>query len=212
MYRVHEVGDLFVDTCVREPDSGALRFLSIYGRDGALLKFFASFSLPQPQGGLSEFTLLSEDGARELVRVPEPSRLHKLTGKFPRGNLFGSLAHAWLYDPCVSQPDRANATAWGLYPCRDGDGPPGDDGANAAEVGDRLWQQVRDLSPVPLADEWRAVLMANHGMPFVRWLRAGACAFAPLGPIQACRITLDEAFVRHVSSLVKKGVLGAPTT
>lgn len=206
MFRVQEVGDLFVDTCVRDPDSGALRFLSIYGRDGALLKFFASFSLPQQQGGLSEFTLLDAGGGSEVVRVPEPSRLHKLTGKFPRGNLFGNLAHAWLYDPCVSQPDRANATAWGLYPSERPDGRPA--GVSGSE--DRLWQQVRDLSPVPLADEWRAVLMANQGEPFVRWLRSGACVYAPLGPIQACRIVLNDTFVRHVSALVKAGVLGPP--
>lgn len=206
MYRVKEVGDLFVDACLREPENGALRFLSIYGRDGALLKFFAAFSLPQQQGGLPEFTLLDAAGTSEVVRVPEPSRLEKLTGKFPRGNLFGNLAHAWLYDPCVSQPDRANATAWGLYPSEGHDGRP----ADPLQIEDRLWQQVRDLSPVPLADPWRAVLMANQGQPFVRWLRAGTCAFAPLGPIQACRIVLDEAFVQRVSTLVKEGVLGPP--
>jgi hypothetical protein len=206
MFRVQEVGDLFVDVCVREPESGALRFLSIYGRDGALLKFFASFTLTKEQGGLSEFTLLGPDGSSSKVDVSEPSRLEKLTGKLPRGNLFGNLAQAWLYDCSLAQPDRANATAWGLFPRQ---GPDGRDLA-AAELEDRLWQQVRNLSPVPLANEWRAAVMGMEHVRFVRWLRPDTCPHPPLGPIQACRIELGTSFVKAVSALVKEGVLQVP--
>lgn len=206
MFRVQEVGDLFVDVCVREPDTGALRFLSVYGRDGALLKFFASFTLPKEQGGLAEFTLQDRDGGCSKVEVPEPSRLDKLTGKLPRGNLFGNLAQAWLFDRSLKQPDRANATAWGLYPQQ---GPDGRELA-AGEIQDRLWQQVRDLSPVPLANEWRAAVMGLAIVPFVRWLRPDTCPYPPLGPIQACRIELGTPFIKAVSGLVRDGVLQPP--
>lgn len=205
MFRVQEVGDLFVDVCVREPDSGALRLLSIYGRDGALLKFFASFTLPKGQGGLAAFTLLGPDGSSSQVEVPEPSRLEKLTGKLPRGNLFGNLAQAWLYDGSLAQPDRANATAWGLFP-------QGADGRELSpgDIEDRLWQQVRDLSSVPLANEWRVAVMGMDRVRFVRWLRPDTCPYPPLGPIQACRIELGTRFIEAVSGLVKDGVLQAP--
>jgi len=206
MFRVQEVGDLFVDACVRDPDTGAMRFLSIYGRDGALFKFFASFTLPKEQGGLAEFTLLDPDGTSTKVDVPEPSRLDKLTGKLPRGNLFGNLAQAWLFDKSLVQPDRANATAWGLYPCRAPDGPE----LTQGDIEDRLWQQVRELSPVPLANEWRAAVMGMDGVRFVRWLRPDTCLYPPLGPIQACRIELGKAFITAVSDLVRAGALQAP--
>lgn len=206
MFRVQEVGDLFVDVCVREPDTGAMRFMSIYGRDGALFKFFASFTLPKEQGGLADFTLLAPDGTSTKVDVPEPSRLDKLTGKLPRGNLFGNLAQAWLFDKSLVQPDRANATAWGLYPRRTPDGPE----LTQGDIEDRLWQQVRELSPVPLANEWRAAVMGMDRVRFVRWLRPDTCAYPPLGPIQACRIELGKAFITAVSDLVRAGALQAP--
>ena len=207
MFRVQEFGDLFVDVCVREPDTGELRFLSVYGRDGAVLKFFAAFTLPKDQGGLSEFTLQDPDGACSQVKVAEPSRLDKLTGKLPRGNLFGNLVQAWLFDGSVSQPDRANASAWGLYPQRAPDGRE----LAADDIEDRLWQQVRDLSPVPLANEWRAAVMGTERVQFVRWLRPDTCTYPPLGPIQVCRIELGKRFIEAVSGLVKDGVLQVPS-
>lgn len=206
MFRVQEIGDLFVDVCVREPDTGELRFLSVYGRDGAVLKFFAAFSLPKEQGGLSAFTLLGPDDVTSEVKVGHVARLDKLTGKLPRGNLFGNLVQAWLFDESLVQPDRANSTAWGLYPLRSPDGRE----LAAGDIEGRLWQQVRDLSPVPLANEWRTAVMGTDRVQFVRWLRPETCAYPPLGPIQACRIELGKRFVETVSALVRDGVLQAP--
>ena len=42
LYAVRECSDVFVDAALRD-DSGELLFLSIYGRDTALLHFFAAF-------------------------------------------------------------------------------------------------------------------------------------------------------------------------
>lgn len=204
LYQIREVSDLFVDACVRHPTSGELLFLSVYGRDGAMLEFFASFALPREKGGLTEFTLVDQAGACSTVYVTKPDGLTKLTGKLPKGNLFGNLAHAWLYDRDVAKPDRANRTAWGLYPTRLPDGRT----ADAADISDRLWQQLRDLSPVPLAEEWRETvlgLVAERG--FVTWLGEPGCLCPPVGQVMACRIELGPAFIDAISAAVRRGAL-----
>ena len=207
LYRVREVSDLFVDACVRHPRTCELLHLSIFGRDGALLEFFASFSLPKEQGGLTEFTLLDQDGAPNSVYVTNPARLDKLTGKLPKGNLFGNLGHAWLYDRELIRPDRANRTAWGLYPTRHSDGRVIDDHLTV----DRLWQQIRDLSPVPLADEWREpVLDLARERKFLTWLDEPGSLHPPLGALMACRIELGASFIDEISAAVRGGTLRIP--
>lgn len=203
MYRVKEVSDLFADACVRHPQTGAVLFLSIYGRDTAVLEFFASFSLPKTQGGLSEFTLLDADGAPSTVFVPEPSRLDKLTGKLPKTNLFGNLAQAWLFDSVITAADKANRTTWGLYPTHGIDGR----AVDQQEIADRLWQQILDLSPVPLAMGWRDQVMTLLGQGFVTWLDEPDNLHPPLGPIMACRVDLNQRFVDLVAKSVKAGDL-----
>ena len=207
LYRIREVSDLFVDACVRHPTSGELLFLSVYGRDGGMLEFFASFALPREQGGLTEFTLVNQDGATSTVYVNKPDALDKLTGKLTKGNLFGNLAHAWLYDRDVAKPDRANRRAWGLYPTRHLDGRAIDESA----ITDRLWQQLRDLSPVPLAEDWRGtVLELATERKFVTWLDEPGGLCPPLGQVMACRIELGPDFIAEISAAVRLGSLRAP--
>jgi hypothetical protein len=121
MYQVKEIADVFVDACVRDP-SGDLLFLSCYGRDGAIHQFHAAFSLGVQEGGLNAFTLLepyAEEATGQIrqreaswVDVGDGARLEKYSGRLPRENLFGNLAHTWIYDPVILRPDRANRTAW----------------------------------------------------------------------------------------------------
>lgn len=204
LYRIREVSDLFVDACVRHPTSGELLFLSVYGRDGAMLEFFASFALPREQGGLTEFTLVDQEGTTSTVSVANPDGLDKLTGKLPKGNLFGNLGHAWLYDRDLAKPDRANRRAWGVYPTRHLDGRAVDDLA----ITDRLWQQLRDLSPVPLANEWRdTVLELATQRKFLTWLDEPGGLCPPLGPVMACRIELGPDFIDEISAAVRRGAL-----
>jgi hypothetical protein len=204
LYRIREVSDLFVDACVRHPTSGELLFLSVYGRDGALLQFFAAFALSKDKGGLDEFTLIGPDGAPSSVQVARPDRLAKLTGKLPKGNLFGNLAQAWIYDPALRQPDRANRTAWGLY-ADHADRTPDGRAVDVHSIKARLWQQVRDLSPVPLADAWcDAALDIAARLGAVRWLDEPGNLFPPIG-LKACRIELGTGFVDEISAAVRRG-------
>lgn len=207
LYKVREVSDLYADACIRHPGTGELLLLSLYGRDGAMLQFFAAFSLPPDRGGLREFTLIDEQGGSHSVQTANHDRLDKLTGKLPRGNLFGNLAHAWLFDRDVQRPDRANRLAWGLYPRLDLQG----NAVDELTIKDQLWQQVQDLSPVPLASTWRdqVLTMATEG-GFVRWLDEPDAMFPPLGSLLACRIELDDRFIEAISAAVKRGDLALP--
>lgn len=203
LYRVKEVADLFIDACVRD-GNGQLLLLSLYGRDGTILKFLAGFSLPPTQGGLREFTVIDEDGHPSSVYVHNADRLEKLTGRLPKANVFGELVHAFIFDPGIAQADRANRIAWGVYPTLDAGGQQ----LTEAVVKDRLWCQVKDLSPVPLLDAWRDEVLDLPGNSLVSWLRDSL--HPPLGDIEACRIELDDSFCERLSQAVREGRLELP--
>jgi hypothetical protein len=207
LLRVREVSDLFVDICVREPDTGNLLFLSIFGRDGAMLNFFASFSLPTIQGGLAAFHLVDAEGVEHVVNVGKADNLTKHTGKLPaKGGLFGNMTQAWLYDRRIQGVDRANRSTWALFPMT-GYVIPGLHMQLGVE--DRVWQQIQDLSPLPLPDEWRGKVM-DLCRDYVSWLDAPAVLYPPLGPIKGCRIGLPDAFMGRISEAVRAGDLRLP--
>lgn len=208
LFRIREASDLFCDACVRHPQTGELLFLSLYGRDGAVLAFFAAFSLPRTQGGLNEFALVDPDGVRSSVYVNRPDRLKRHTGKLPR-NLFGNLVQAWLYDPDLTQPDRSHRTAWGIHRQSQDANDSTRDARRGAE--EQTWRQICDLSPVPLAPEWRPwvmdmVVRKRH----LTWLDEPDAMFPPLGPVQACKLDLGTGFVEAISEAVRCGELPMP--
>lgn len=208
MYRIKEIGDVFVDACVRDP-AGQLMFLSCIGRDGALQQFFASFALPPTQGGLSVFNLMEvlevpgadpQERPAGQVNVGEAARLTKLSGRLPKENLFGNLAQAWIYDPAMLAPDRVNRRAWLMRQGRF-------DEASRPAVLESIWQLYKLLSPVPLLDAWSdLVLRVTHQECVILMHTFKHCA--PLGDICAARIALPESFPERISQMVKAGTLG----
>ena len=198
MFRIKEVADVFVDACVRD-EAGQLLFLSCFGRDTAIQQLFAAFYLRVSEGGLEYFHLRKPDAESwedgDLVRVAHADSLQKLSGRLPRENVFGNLAHTWIYDPAIVRPDRATRTAWVIDP-------EGQEKSDSGRVEDRVWEVFRLLSPVPLLDSWRAKLMEAC---------FGACvtamsesAFPTLGRVSAHKVKLPDTFVDTVSDLVKR--------
>ena len=189
---VRESADVFVDACLRN-EAGELLFLSVYGRDTAVLSLFAAFSLPQSGGGYRSLHLQTDAGDVEVL-VSQPDRLEKMTARLPKDNLFGNVTHSWLFDPDAVKPDRVNRRAL-LLQHEESD----------AQFAARIWSNVKQLSPVPLMDPWRTALLDGLGDDLVRWLDDSAAP--PIGCVNGCRIELDERFERMVSIAVASSAL-----
>ena len=184
LFKLKELSDLYADACVRD-ESGQLMFLSLYGRDTAIQQLLAAFTLKVTEGGLSAFHLQDPEGQAHVVYVGNAERLEKFTGKLPRDNLFGNLAHVWLYDPVLIRPDRSNRVAWVLV---DSVHP----GSNPLEViWDRAWALYKLLSPVPLLDTWQQAILLRTGGDVVTLMRE--TAYPPLGRIGAHEQLSEES-------------------
>lgn len=187
--------DVFVDACVCDFDQRLL-FLSAYGREAGLLQLLAAMQLPSTQGGVDLLALRRSDDAqapKRTVFVGDARRLDKTTAKFPRGNLFGTLAHLWVFDPKVRVPDRATRSAWLLFPSD----------APSVEQHD-VWRTIVDLSPVPLLDAWAPTVLADlqstgHVVPEAR-----ECA---IGAIRVAYVSIPEDFESRISQMLKRGQL-----
>lgn len=198
LFKLKELSDLYADACVRD-ESGQLMFLSLYGRDTAIQQLLAAFTLKAAEGGLSAFHLQEPGGQAQVVYVGNADRLEKFTGKLPRDNLFGNLAHVWLYDPALIRPDRSNRVAWVLV---DSVHP----ASNPLEViWERAWALYKLLSPVPLLDTWQQAILLRTGGDVVTLMQE--TVYPPLGRIGAARISLPESFPETVSGMVKAGEL-----
>ncbi|PTT78385.1 hypothetical protein DBR42_23585, partial [Pelomonas sp. HMWF004] len=110
-------------------------------------------------------------------------------------------SHLWIYDKALQAPDLVNRIGWVLLR-----------GAGSqADLQLELlgWRLMQRLSPVALLDTWRA--------PLIEWARgAGALRelnelrFPPLGPVRGMRVSLGDAFLAEVSSLVRNGAIRLP--
>lgn len=174
MYRLEECQDIMSDACVCD-DLNQLIFLSLWGRDTAVLQFLARLELgPTEKDGLDQFHLVTPDHTSLPVAVPDTDRLQKVsTRSYPR-TLFGSMIHTWLFDVRCIRPDKANASALAILP------------KGSANRTQRIWALVQDTCPLPLLPHWRDIvlsLLEAHSMLV-------SLPFA-LGPVEGVRIALD---------------------
>ena len=195
MYKLLEVSDIFADACVRD-DGGNLLFASLYGRDGALLQLMSAFSLKRDAGGLDGFTLVDDAGERHVVSVPDVDRLDKLSGRLPKANLFGNLAHTWLYDKRLVKRDYVNRIAWVID-----ETPAGDKAVVTGHIHDQAWLVMKDLSPIPLLDHWKSNVLDMTADTAIRVLDQSP--YPPIGRVTGFRVELDECFISTVSSAVR---------
>lgn len=199
LFKIKEVSDLMVDACVRN-EAGELMFLSIYGRDTGLQQLLSMFTLKPGNGGLDCFNLVETGVERprsHRVWVGNTERLEKLSGRFPRENLFGNLSHLWIFDPKVRQPDRSNRCAWVLAVADPQDGP---------LVGSEpIWNMIKHLSSVPLMEHWQHPIREMLWGSIIQNLSEST--YPPLGNIGAVRVSLPEEWPEQVSKLVREGML-----
>lgn len=199
LYRIKELSDLFADACVRN-EAGQLLFLSAFGRDTGIQQLLASIALGAKEGGLTQFKLQAPGEADDLVLIGDAGRLEKLTGRVPRQNLFGSMTHAWIFDPALVVPDRANRIVWRIFGERREPGSPAQHERFTAE----LWKTLAQLMPVPLLDHWREPVLREAGR-HVTWLER--LASGPIGQVTGYKLELPQAFLETISALVRAGEL-----
>ncbi len=175
-----------------------MKFLSLYGRDGAVMQFVAAIELGNKAGGIRSFNLVNRDGERHPVYVGNSEQLGKHAGRLPRQNLFGPLSQMWIYDSALQQLDRANRIGWVVHR------------ASASKEDDMLsnkaWQMIQRLSPVALRDHWRGHL--------VEWClqkqaieSLGDGRYPVIGDVRAMRVSISDYFVKFVSDGVREGLL-----
>lgn len=201
LFKIKEVSDLMVDACLRN-EAGELMFLSIYGRDTGLQQLLSMWTLKPGNGGLDQINLVETGVERPRshpVWIGNTDRLEKLSGRFPRDNMFGNLSHMWIFDPKVRKPDRSNRHAWVLdLPSNDG---------NPGIKPESVWDMVKHLSSVPLMEHWLNPIRERQWGEVVQDLRQST--YPPLGNVSAARVSLPEDWPERISSMVKSGVLHA---
>ena len=206
MFHALEQSDVFFDACASDQHAQLL-FLSVYGRDTSVQQLMARLHQPAGQGGIDALTLRASPEQSEALKVlvGDARRLEKVTGRIPKAGLLGNLVHAWIFDPKVLQVDHAARTAW-LFDRAMAMGEVGDDPGDADRLQADTWQVVKELSPVPLMEAWRDLVLLHLKVN-------GAIAETrAVGPIRSIRVELPEFFHEWVSCNVREGVLEVPAS
>ena len=134
---------IYCDAWVADDDD-MLVFASFWGRDTAIQELLARLTLSTAEDGINQLFLTG--GAAKTLRVGNPERLDKLTGRMPKTNLFGDIAQLWLFDKTVREPDFVNRKAYRLVQPTDVDPVPD------------FWSMIKWVSHLPLLDSWQSTL------------------------------------------------------
>ena len=125
-------------------DEEMLVFASFWGRDTAIQELLARLTLSSQEEGLNQLYLTGI--TPKTLRIGNPERLDKLTGRMPKANLFGDIVHLWLFDKTVKEPDYANRKAYLLVQ------------AFHADFARDVWGVFKSVSHLPLLDSWQKVM------------------------------------------------------
>ena len=159
MKEINEINDVFCDALAE--DDGYLVFASCWGRDTAIQELLARLSLPSSEGGIKQLTVdnnqVSEKTLRQVIKIGNPDRLDKMTGRMPKSNLFGDLVHLWLFDKKVRIPDYVNRQAYLLFQ------------PDQQSQVNQTWSLIKQVSHLPLLDDWQEAIL--NLMRENRWLK-----------------------------------------
>ncbi len=169
---IPDINDVFTDGFLVD-DTGSIAFLSLIGKDTAIQEFRARWSLPITQGGLTDFQVETPDSTVRL-NLGSPESLEFLSGRLPT-SLFGNLIQVFVYKQLVQKPDFANRKAVQLFKKED-----------AGNHSDKLWTLVKNLSPLPLLDQWREVILNLFTEKF--WLQE----LPGMGDVSAHVVSIPE--------------------
>jgi len=190
--------ELFADAMLVDAYDNLL-FLSLWGRDTALQEFLARVSLANHEGGLDRFFLnvgikTNGEPQRKLVQIGKADRLNHHTGRMPTNNVFGNMAHLWLFDQLIAEPDLANRRTMALF--KQGET------AHAQTAHHRIWQLAKAICHLPLLDHWAdAVINIFYEREWIK-------DFAGIGVNGALiDLSLGEEIEEEITKLIKDGAL-----
>jgi hypothetical protein len=141
-------------------DDEFLVFASLWGRDTAIQELLARLVMPSNEGGLNQLEFIDQSNDPDtisLIRMGNPDRLDKLTGRMPKKNIFGDIVHLWIFDKRVRNPDYSNRSAYLLNPQTQLSTDMSND---RDEVRDQSWQLIKSVCHLPLLDMWQNSIMA----------------------------------------------------
>ena len=143
---IPEVTGVFTEAFLLDDHSETV-FISFIGKDTAIQAFRASWSMPASQGGLTDFLVETQNGTPR-IHLGNPENMEFQSGRLST-NLFGELVQVWVFKHLAQKPDYANRKAIQLYRLDE----------NKVATQDNLWALIKDLSHLPLLDEWRPVIV-----------------------------------------------------
>jgi hypothetical protein len=182
---IDNVFGIYCDAWVTD-DLGMLIFASLWGRDIAIQELLAKLTLQNSMDGIDQLHLNNEG----VLRIGNPERLDKLTGRMPKANLFGDMVQLWLFDRAVVTPDLVNHRAYWLVPSK-----------AKVDLDQGTWALTKRVCHLPLLDAWQKQvnsLCIEHG-----WLKTmqGHGAFAIFLEFP------EKAFDEAIENLIHSGKL-----
>lgn len=152
--RILDVNDVYTDGFLVD-DSGSVAFLSLIGKDTAIQELRARWSLPLNQGGLTDFQIETADSTVR-INIGSVESLEFLSGRLAT-KLFGNLIQVFVYKQLAQKPDYANRKALQLFKKHD-----------TADPSEKIWSLIKNLSPLPLLDQWKDIILMVFRSKF--WL------------------------------------------
>jgi len=141
---IPEIQNVYTDGFLLD-ENGMVSFLSLIGKDTAIQEFRARWSIPVTQGGMTDFQVETPTGTARLS-LGNPERLEFYSGRLST-DIFGELVQVFVFKKLVQNPDLVNREAMQLLK---------GDNVNDTES---LWTLVKNLSPLPLLDNWQTLIL-----------------------------------------------------
>jgi len=200
LMQIDAIPDLYTDAALVDAYDKLL-FLSLWGRDTAIQEFLAGISLANEEGGINSFFLTTGtrhtgEPLRKLIQIGESKRLNHHSGRMPASNVFGGdMAHLWVFDRLVTDPDLANRRTIAISRTLDK--------ASVSTVSQsRIWQLTKAICHLPLLDHWAETIVKRF---YEReWIKD----FNGIGVNGALiDLSLSEEVEDEISTLIRDGVL-----
>ena len=202
LMQIDVIPDLYADAALVDAYDKLL-FLSLWGRDTAIQEFLAGISLANEEGGINSFFLSTGirhtgDPLRKLVQIGEAKRLNHHSGRMPASNVFGGdVAHLWVYDRLVTDPDLANRRTIAISKSDKGS-----EVKNQPVTQSRIWQLTKAICHLPLLDHWADIVIKQFYSR--EWIKD----FNGIGVNGALiDLSLGEEVEDEISTLIRDDVL-----